>query len=80
MFGLSYSPKSLRLPFNKIEPSTPVVLKPDNASSNVDFPAPDGPIMAINWLPGNFPLTLCRISLNPVEKRKEENDIHIEVN
>lgn len=57
--------KSLRLPFNRIAPSTPVVLKPDKASRRVDLPAPDGPIIAINWLPGNFPFTLCRISLSP---------------
>lgn len=49
-----------------MEPSTPVVLNPDKASSSVDLPAPDGPIMAISWLPANFPETLCRISFSPV--------------
>jgi len=35
----------------------------------VDFPAPEGPIMAMSWLPGNFPQTLCKISLDPKKMR-----------
>lgn len=50
--------RSLFRPLSNIAPLTPVVLNPERASRSVDFPAPDGPIMAISWLPGNFPLTL----------------------
>lgn len=40
--------KSRRRPLVNMEPSTPVVLKPESASNKVDLPAPDGPIIAIN--------------------------------
>lgn len=46
-------------------PWTPVMRNPERMSSNVDFPAPDGPIRAINCLLGSLPLIPCKISFLP---------------
>lgn len=64
----AYFRKELRCrirPLTYTTPSTPATRKPDRTSSKVDFPAPDGPIKAINCLLGSLPLIPCKISFCP---------------
>lgn len=44
-------------------------LYPEIRSSSVDFPAPDGPIIAINLLGANFPLISCSTFFLPKKKK-----------
>lgn len=46
-------------------------VKPASAFSSVDFPAPDGPIIATNSPDLNSPLMPCRISFSPATKTYE---------
>lgn len=52
-------------PLRNTAPPTPVILYPESTSRSVDFPAPDGPMMATNCLGLRRPWTPWRICLYP---------------